>query len=136
MSVDRLDRVNALIRREIGESLFRIMNDQSFDLAAVTITHVITARNLRTARVLVSIRGTEEQKLAMLSMLRRHRPEIQNTINRDLSLKYTPKLHFDLDRSVEEGDHVLDILTHLDDGNSAGPILQNGNNLNTKAESS
>jgi len=119
VSVDRLDRVNALIRREIGESLFHIMNDQSFDLAAVTITHVITARNLRTAHVLVSIRGTEEQKLAMLSILRRHRPEIQNTINRDLSLKYTPKLHFDLDRSVEEGDHVLDILTHLDDGNTA-----------------
>lgn len=119
MSVDRLERVNALIRREIGESLFHIMNDQAFDLAAVTITHVITARNLRTARVLVSIRGTEAQKLEMLSLLRRHRPEIQNTINRDLTLKYTPKLHFHLDRSVEEGDHVLDILSHLDDGKRA-----------------
>jgi ribosome-binding factor A len=120
MSVDRIERVNALIRREIGESLFHIMNEQAFDLAAVTVTHVITSRNLRTARVLVSIRGTEEEKTRMLGLLRRHRPEIQQTINRDLTLKYTPKLHFDLDRSVEEGDHVLDILTHLDDGKPEG----------------
>ncbi len=113
MSVDRIKRVNALIRREIGESLFHIMNDQGFDLAAVTVTHVITSRNLRTARVLISIRGPEEDKLRMLGLLRRHRPEIQKAINSDLTLKYTPKLHFDLDRSVEEGDHVLDILSHL-----------------------
>jgi ribosome-binding factor A len=121
MSVDRIERVNALIRREIGESLFHIMNEQAFDLAAVTVTHVVTSRNLRTARVLVSIRGTEEEKLRMLGLLRRHRGDIQSAINRDLTLKYTPKLHFDLDRSVEEGDHVLDILSHLDDNVQPSP---------------
>ena len=114
MSIDRLERVNALIKREIGESLFHIMNDQAFDLAAVTVTHVITSRNLRTARVLVSIRGDEEKKTRMLGLLRRRRTEIQKAINRDLTLKYTPKLHIDLDRSIEDGDHVLDILSHLD----------------------
>jgi ribosome-binding factor A len=119
MSVDRLERVNALIKREIGESLFHIMNDQAFDLAAVTVTHVVTSRNLRTARVLVSIRGDEESKTRMLGLLRRRRPEIQKAINRDLTLKYTPKLHIDLDRSIEDGDHVLDILTHLDSQDSS-----------------
>jgi len=113
MSVDRIERVNALIKREIGESLFHIMNDSDFDLAAVTVTHVVTSRNLRTARVLVSIRGDEKKKTKMLGMLRRRRPEIQRLINRDLTLKYTPKLHIDLDRSIEGGDHVLDILSHL-----------------------
>lgn len=113
MSVDRIKRVNALIRRAIGESLFHIMNEQTFDLAAVTVTHVITSRNLRSARVLVSIRGDEADKTRMLGLLRKHRPEIQKVINTDLTLKYTPKLHIDLDRSVESGDHVLDILSHL-----------------------
>ena len=113
MSVDRIKRVNALIRRAIGESLFHIMNEQAFDLAAVTVTHVITSRNLRSARVLVSIRGDEADKTRMLGLLRKHRPEIQKVINTDRTLKYTPKLHIDLDRSVESGDHVLDILSHL-----------------------
>ena len=119
MSVDRIERVNALIRREIGESLFHIMNEQAFDFAAVTVTHVVTSRNLRTARVLVSIRGDEAAKQRMLGLLRRHRSDIQKAINRDLTLKYTPKLHFELDLSVQEGDHVLDILAHLDDGAQA-----------------
>jgi ribosome-binding factor A len=119
MSVDRIERVNALIHREIAESLFQIMTDPAFDLAAVTVTHVITSRNLRTARVLVSIRGEEKEKLRMLGLLRRHRPEIQATLNKDLTLKYTPKLHLYLDRSVEEGDHVLDILSHLGDADTA-----------------
>jgi len=114
MSVDRLERVNALIKREIGESLFHIINDAGFDMSAITVTHVITARNLRTARVLVSIRGDEPKQRSMLSTLRRHRPEIQRAINRDLTLKYTPKLHFDLDSSIESGNHVLDILTQLE----------------------
>jgi len=114
MSVDRLERVNALIKREIGESLFHIMTDSDFDFAAVTVTHVVTSRNLRTARVLVSIMGDEDKKTRMLGMLRRRRPDIQQAINRDLTLKYTPKLHFHLDRSIEAGDHVLDILTKLD----------------------
>jgi ribosome-binding factor A len=116
MSVDRLERVNALVHREIAESLFHIINDQGFDHAAAMITHVVTSRNLRTARVLVSIRGDEEKQKRMLSLIRRHRADIQRAINRDLTLKYTPKLHFELDHSVEEGDHVLDILSHLDDG--------------------
>jgi ribosome-binding factor A len=120
MSVDRIERVNALIRREIGESLFHIMNEQAFDFAAVTVTHVLTSRNLRTARVLVSIRGDEAVKQRMLGLLRRHRSDIQKAINRDLTLKYTPKLHFELDLSVQEGDHVLDILAHLDDDAQGG----------------
>ena len=114
MAIDRLERVNALIKREIGESLYHIINDRQFDLAAVTITHVVTARNLRSAKVLVSIRGDESQQRHMLSLLRRHRPEIQQAINRDLTLKYTPKLHFELDHSIQSGDHVLEILSHLD----------------------
>jgi ribosome-binding factor A len=113
MSVNRLERVNALIKREIGESLFQIINDEAFDMATVTVTHVVTARNLRTARVLVSIRGDEDKKKKMLNIIRRHRTEIQRAINRDLTLKYTPKLHIDLDRSIENGHHVLDILGEI-----------------------
>lgn len=120
MSVDRLKRVNALMRREIGDALFHVMNEQDFDIATATVTRVDTARNLRSAHVMVSIRGDESTKARMLSLLRRHRSEIQRLINRDLTIKYTPKLQFELDRSIEKGDHVLDILTHLDEPDTAG----------------
>lgn len=115
MSVDRLTRVNALIRREIGEALFKVLGrEPNVDASSITITQVITSRNLREARVRVSIRDQHERRAALLSMLRRHRAELQEAINRDLTLKYTPRLSFELDTSLERGDHVLDVLAHLD----------------------
>lgn len=113
MSVDRLTRVNSLLRREIGELLFRIMNEQGFDLAAVSITRVEVSSCLRQARVMVSIRDHEQERERMLKTLRRHAPEIQSAINRDMTLKYTPRLSFELDTSIERGDKVLSLLSEL-----------------------
>lgn len=114
MSVDRLIRVNALLKREIGSFLFRIIHESRFDLSAVTITRVMTSRNLRDARVFVSIRDHHEERERMLGLLRRHRAEIQAHINATLVMKYTPRLTFELDTSVEEGDHVLTLLAQLE----------------------
>jgi ribosome-binding factor A len=122
MSVDRLTRVNALLRREIGELLFRIMNERGFDLSAVSITRVETSSSLRQARVMVSIRDHEEERDKMLRILRHHAPEIQAAINRDLTLKYTPRLSFLLDTSIERGDRVLSLLSEIvpNAGNESG----------------
>jgi len=114
MSVDRLTRVNELLKREIGSFLFRIMHESRFDLSAVTITRVMTSKNLREARVFVSIRDHQDDRPRMLALLRRHRAEIQSHINATLVLKYTPCLTFELDTSVEEGDHVLTLLSQLE----------------------
>jgi len=118
MSTQRLTRVNELLRREIGAILFQIMTEASFDLSAVTVTHVVTSPSLRHARVLVSIRDHQDEREKMLSMLRRHRREIQDRINRDLTLKYTPRLTFELDTSLERGDHILDVLAEIDETNA------------------
>ncbi len=114
MSIDRLERVNALLRREIGEALFKVFTGEPIDLAAITITRVETARNLRTAIVSVSVFGHENERGAILRKLANKAKDFQSIINRDLTLKYTPRLRFELDGSVERGDHILDVLNHLD----------------------
>lgn len=116
MSVDRIERVNALIHRELGEAMFRLITDTRFDRGSVTITQVSTARNLRTARVMVSVRGDERYQQQMLGIIRRARADLQQAVNRDLSIKYTPVLHFDLDPSIRKGDHVLALLCQLEHG--------------------
>lgn len=110
-----MTRVNELIRREIGEALFRLVNERDFDMAAVTVTRVVTSPNLRNARVYVSIREHDEDRHAMLALLRTHRRELQAKIGRNLTMKYTPKLSFHLDESIERGDHVLKLLSEIDD---------------------
>jgi len=62
MKTDRLTRVNELLRREIGVVLYRLLDRSQFDLAALTVTHVITSSDLRSARVLISIRGHEHER--------------------------------------------------------------------------
>ena len=114
MSVDRITRVNELLKREIGDLLFRVMQANVFDLSSVTVTRVETGRDLREARVYVSIRDHEVERPRMLALLTRRRGEFQRRINKDVTLKYTPRLTFVLDTSVEEGDHVLAVLAQLE----------------------
>lgn len=121
MSVDRIIRVNELLKREIGDLLFRVMQADEFDLASVTITRVVTSKDLREARVYVSILGHEDQRSQILARLSRRRGEFQRRINQDIRLKYTPRLTFELDTSVEEGDHVLAVLAKLEAATPSPP---------------
>ncbi len=114
MSIDRLERVNALLRREIGEAFYKVFAGDPIDLGAITVTQVQIARNLRNATVSVSVFGHENERGAMLRKIANKAKELQSLINRDLTLKYTPRLRFELDGSVEKGDHILDVLSRLD----------------------
>ena len=114
MTVDRLTRVNELLKREIGEALYQIIKEDDFDLSAVTITHVITSRSLQNAKVMVSIRDHQDERPRMLSLLRKHRGKIQERIGKNVILKYTPRLIFELDTSIEKGDAVLSLLHKME----------------------
>ena len=114
MKADRITRVNELVRRELGIQLYRIVNRPDFDPAAVTFTHALTSVDLRSCRVLVSILGDEAQQERMLGILKKHRVEFQEAISQNVVLRYTPQIHFVLDHSVEQGDHVLQLLQKME----------------------
>jgi ribosome-binding factor A len=114
MAIDRLERLNALLRRELGEAFFRVFASDGLDMAAITITRVECSRNLRHATVYVSIFGHEHERGTMLHLITRKHGELQRLINRDLTLKYTPRLTFKLDTTVAKGDHILDVLSHIE----------------------
>ena len=111
---DRLKRIDALLLREIASALYAVIDDGDFDHAAVTVIRVEAARNLRQARVWVSIRADDARQAVMLGILRAHRGAIQHAINRDLTIKFTPRLEFVADRSIAQGAHVLEILNAIE----------------------
>ena len=113
MPSQRIIRVNELLKREIAAYLYRLINRHDFDMSAVTVTHVITAPNLRHARVYVSIRDHVLEREAMLDEIRTHRKPLQQHLNQTVRLKYTPQLEFELDESIEKGDHVLHLIEEL-----------------------
>ena len=125
MKADRITRVNELIRRELGTQLYRVVNRPDFDAAAVTFTHAMTSVDLRTCRVLVSIRGTPAAQERLLNILKRYRVEFQEAIHKHVILRYTPQLHFVLDHSVEQGDQVLALLNKLEANGEDAPGREN-----------
>ena len=117
MAVDRLERVNALLRREIGEALYREFPSvaHGLEVGAISVLRVQFASNLRNATVYVSIFGHDHQRGSYLQALAAAAPGIPSRINRDMSLKYTPKLHFSLDNGLAKGDQVLDLLYRMEE---------------------
>ncbi|MCL1888735.1 MAG: ribosome-binding factor A [Kiritimatiellaeota bacterium] len=111
--VPRTLRLNALLHQEIAASFYKVFAGGGLDLAAVSVTHVEVAPNLRNCTVRVSILGHEKERGGILATLNRHAPDFQKLINRDCHMKYTPRLRFEYDPSIERGGRVLDALLHL-----------------------
>ena len=118
-SVDRLVRVNELLKRVLADLLETLgYNEEQGRI--ISITRVDCASNLKTAAVYVSILGAknEEEEARIVRRLIERKAEIQSLMSREVILKYTPVLHFVLDHSVADGDRVLDLLRHMEDENA------------------
>ena len=114
MSIDRITRVNNLLRREISEAIYHVIGPDEIDLSAITITDVSTHRNLRKATVMISILNHQQERGHIIAAFKRHRADFQKWISTHVVLKYTPRLSFELDPSLEKGAHILDIIADLD----------------------
>ena len=119
MGTPRLVRVNELLKREIAEDIHRNFSLSDFDCAAVTVTRVECAADLRDATVHISIFGHENERDRMITYLNRHRQEIIRLMIKRVKLKYTPRLHFVLDESIEDGDRILSLLAEMERENPA-----------------
>ena len=114
MATSRMVRVNELLKREIAEDLHRNFSGTDFDAAALTVTRVECAPDLRDANVYISIFGHQYDRYDMIRTLNRRRQEIIRMMIKRVKLKYTPRLQFHLDESLEEGDNILTILNELE----------------------
>ena len=118
-SVDRLVRVNELLKRVLADLLETLgYNEEQGRI--ISITRVECASNLKNASVYVSILGAknEEEEARIVRRLIERKAEIQSLMSKEVILKYTPVLHFVLDHSVADGDRVLDLLRHMEDENA------------------
>lgn len=113
----RHERVRELLKRELGEIIRR-----EIPIAVggvICVNDVGLAGDLQSAKVFVSITGTEEQRKVGEEVLRAKTIPIQNQLGHAVVLRYTPHLKFIVDDSIERGDRVLQILDELEQG--AGP---------------
>jgi ribosome-binding factor A len=111
MQGKRLDRVNQLIKEEISTLLQRELKDPR--LGFVTVTEVETSKDLRTAKVFVSVLGDERQWTASLTALVSARGFVRNWLRQHLDLRITPDIDFRADRSMEHAAKIQSLLKQV-----------------------
>lgn len=107
----RLQRVNQLIREEISHLIQRELKDPR--LGFVTVTEVDVAKDLRTAKVYVSVLGSETQWQSSLEALESARGFIRSWLLPRLRLRSVPHLTFHPDRSMAHAAHIQTVLEGL-----------------------
>ena len=106
----RLLRVNELLKRELSTIIAR---EITFDGAIVTVNHVDATPDLKNAHVYVGVLGSKVQSAA-IAKLEENRVLLQTQLSKHVVLKYTPHLTFHLDKSVERGTRIMEILQEIE----------------------
>jgi len=76
----------------------------------ISITEVNVTKDLRYAKVYVSVMGSEEEKANSLEGLKSAAGFIRREIGRRVQLRYTPEIHFELDNSIERGAYITKLI--------------------------
>jgi ribosome-binding factor A len=110
----RTDRIDQLLRQEIGEILSRDIQDPR--IGFVTVTDVETAPDLSTARVWVSVIGQPGERDQTMRALQRAMPFVRHELGSRVRLRRIPELQLRADDSAQRGTRVLQLLHELEAG--------------------
>ena len=103
--------MGSLIQSELSEAVLRKLKDPR--IGFVTLTGVDVAPDLKQARIYYSVLGSDKEKNQTQAALDHASGFLQHEIAVALKLRFTPKLTFHLDESIEEGQRIESILNEL-----------------------
>jgi ribosome-binding factor A len=125
----RTERIDELLRQEIGAILAREVADPR--IGFVTVTDVETANDLRHAKVWVSVIGQQAERDEALIALNRAMSFVRRELGTRLRLRRIPEFHVEFDDSAERGTRVLRLLQDLEKGQVPGDPPTPGESLPT-----
>jgi ribosome-binding factor A len=116
----RPDRVAEAIREEVANFLAEGVKDPRV-VGLVTVTGVDVTRDLRHAKVFVSILGSEAERAATLDGLASVASHLRPRIGRALRLRLAPEIAFHLDESIARAARIESLLASINDTRPADP---------------
>ena len=106
-------RINEEVKREISNIIQNEIKDPRMT-AMVSVTDVKVTRDLRYAKVFVSIFGKdEEEKNNTFIALKNASGFIRKDIGLRINLRYNPQLIFELDDSISYGMRIEELITKV-----------------------
>lgn len=110
MSRQRAQRVGEQMKVEIA-ALIRDLKDPRIGFAS--IVQVEVTNDLSLAKIYVSVLGDEAAKKETLKGLQSATGFIRSELARRLQLRHTPQLQFQLDKSIEHGARISELLSEV-----------------------
>ena len=108
----RTQRLNHLFREELADLIRTELSDPRIG-EIVSITRVDVSPDLENAGVFVSVLGEPETKTATMQALSHAAPFLRRHLLERMHIRRIPQLHFQLDESIEEAAHVLDLMNRV-----------------------
>ncbi len=112
MPSNKLARTNDDIQFALSR-LLRDVKDPRVQQGMISVTRVETTGDLRYAKVWLSVLGLEDEK-EFKKGLKSASGWLRKELGASLSLRYTPELVFEVDRSIEYGAHISQVISSLD----------------------
>lgn len=110
MAVNRRpDRVAEAIRAETASFLASGVKDPRV-MGLVTVTGVDVARDLRSARIFVSVLGSEVERAATMEGLASAAGHLRSRLGKSLRLRSAPEVTFKLDESIARAARIHAVL--------------------------
>ncbi len=110
----RIKRVNSMIQNMLGNILTRHVEDERFRF--ITITAVETTNDLRMAKVFYTVYGKkEEEKKDLIKTLEKASGFLQKKLSEEIELRYTPKLIFEYDHTLERAAKLDELFKRIED---------------------
>lgn len=113
-SPQRVEKLREFIRDEVGQILQRGLRDPR--VGFVSVTDVELSRDLRHAKIFVSVFGTPEERRQTLEGLGSATGFVRTELARRLQIRHTPQIEFRADDSIERGSRVVQLLRELGAG--------------------
>lgn len=107
---DRTMRISEEFKKEISYIIQNDLKDPRLT-EMVSVTSVSVTKDLRYAKVFISVLGKEEQKKKILYVLKNATGFLRREMGRRIELRYNPEILFEIDNSIERGIYM----THLID---------------------
>ena len=115
----RIDKVQEFIKQEVSQIIQKDIKDPR--VGFVTVTDVEMTRDLRHAKIFLSLMGSDEQKKATWEALNRALGFMRSEIGKRIRLRCTPELSLHLDKSLDYSNHIQKLLLQLEkDGTDKG----------------
>ena len=112
MATNKLNRTNEDIKYVLSRLLPQVKDPRVNQGEMLTVTRVETTGDLRYCKVGVSVLGELNEK-EFYKGLKSASPWLRREVGSALNLRYTPELLFSLDKSIEHGAYISNLIDKL-----------------------